>query len=116
LTILYSGLSPFSISFTSDRWDHLFVGYPRPDISLVFFAPFGFAAFTRLQARLCRVKASVVALLSSASLALAIETLQAFDPGQISSITDAVLASLCAGLGVIAAQLLDSLQLESATK
>jgi hypothetical protein len=112
LLITRVGLSPFRLSFTADRWLHLLVGYSTPDSSLLLFVPFGIAGFACLRASLSRAKASVVALLSSASLALAIETLQAFEPGQISSITDAVLASLCGAIGVIAAQLLDS-RLES---
>src|SRR5262249_45202901 len=103
LLIALLGLYPFRLSFTGDRLSQLLVGYSRPDLTLLLFVAFGIAGFLSVRGILRAGRASVVALVLSASLSFAIEMLQAFDPGQVSSSTDALLAIMAAGVGVVAA-------------
>jgi hypothetical protein len=108
LLIASLGLYPFRLSFTGDRLSQLLVGYSRPDLTLLLFVPFGIAGFLSVRGILRAGRASIVALILSASLSFAIEVLQAFDPGQVSSTTDALLALIAAGVGVVGAYLIEA--------
>jgi VanZ family protein len=108
LLIVVLGLYPFRLSFTGDRLSQLLIGYSRPDLGLLLFVPFGIASFLSVRGPFGPGGASIVALVLSASLSFAIEVLQAFDPGQVSSTTDALLAITAAGVGVAAAYLFEA--------